>query len=89
MFPGHNKPVECLSWSPTGMLLATASGDETVKLWCKRESSSALEMIRTLTGHTDTVTSLVFTSEDEIVSGSHDCTVRLWLKTNEGIWKLN
>ena len=52
-------------------------------------NSDAFLVIRTLTGHTREVRSLTFISEDELITGSNDKTIRVCIKTNEGIWKLN
>ena len=51
-------------------------------------SSNSFLVIRTLTGHTAKMSSLTFTTEFELISVSWDKTIRVWLKTNEGIWKL-
>lgn len=47
--------------------------DATIKIWNWRNG----EVLRTLTGHTDAVTSLV-AEKNTIVSGSADSTIRVW-----------
>ena len=48
---GHKDPVTHVSWSPDGSTLASASRDNTVKLW-KAETG---EVLHTLEGHKDPV----------------------------------
>ncbi len=72
---GHAKQVNGVSFSPDGKMLATASGDNTVKLW---DTSTGKE-VKTLTGHTNSVIGVSFSPDGKMLaSGSHDDTVKLW-----------
>ncbi|MEA5498394.1 WD40 repeat domain-containing protein, partial [Limnoraphis robusta] len=56
-------------------LLATASGDNTVKLW---DASTGKE-IKTLTGHTNSVNGVSFSPDGKLLAtASGDKTVKLW-----------
>lgn len=88
----HRDIVSSIAISPDGKLLASASGDCTIKLWNLNDGS----LVRELKGHTDGVQSVAFSPEGSLVaSGSRDKTVRLWrvsdgsmvseLKGHEGI----
>lgn len=71
---GHQDAVQSVSFSPDGKILATASYDNTVKLW--RLDGS---LIKTLKGHTKPVISVAFSSDSQMIaSASQDGTVRLW-----------
>ena len=48
------------------MLVLTASWDSTVKVW---NSSNNLNLVGTYTGHSNSVWSLVYLSNDEVASG--------------------
>jgi uncharacterized repeat protein (TIGR01451 family) len=72
---GHADWVTSVAFSPDGSLIASGSGDYTIKLW--RVSDGAL--VRTLTGHTDWVTSVAFSPDGSLIaSGSGDYTIKLW-----------
>ena len=45
---GHTRAVVCVQYSPDGSILASASGDNTCKLW----SSASGQLLQTLEGHT-------------------------------------
>jgi hypothetical protein len=72
---GHTDAVWSVSFSPDGRLLASGSGDYTIKLW--RVSDGAL--VRTLTGHSHGVESVSFSPDGRLLaSGSRDNTIKLW-----------
>ena len=72
---GHTNHIHSIACAPDGEIIASASGDKTVKLW--RVSDGTL--LHTLEGHTDSVESVAFTRDGQtLVSGSLDGTVRLW-----------
>ena len=61
--------------SPNGRRLASGSDDKTVKLW---DVVTGREL-RTLTGHSDIVGSVIFSPDGRwLASGSVDKTVKLW-----------
>lgn len=71
---GHSGGVHCLSFSPDGQTIATASADNTVKLW-KRDGT----FLDTLNGHTAAVRSVSFSPDAQMIAtASADQTVRLW-----------
>jgi hypothetical protein len=73
---GHTNTVNEVAFSPDGQLLATASGDHTVRLW---DTATGQPHGQPLTGHTDTVIGVAFSPDGKLLAtGSVDKTVRLW-----------
>jgi WD40 repeat protein len=61
--------------SPDGSILATSSGDKTVRLW----HVSTGECCKTLYGHANRVNAVTFNPNGRLLaSGSDDETIRLW-----------
>ncbi|KAL4066090.1 WD40-repeat-containing domain protein [Scleroderma citrinum] len=72
---GHSSPILCASFSPTGALLATGSGDTHVRLWDLNTETPS----HTLVGHTGWVLCVEWDPmERKLASGGHDGQVRLW-----------
>lgn len=72
---GHSNSISSLAFSPDGEILASASNDNTIKLW----QVGIGKEIRTLTGHSNYVSSLAISLDGLVlVSGSLDKVIKLW-----------
>jgi len=72
---GHNESILDAAISEGGAYMATASADQTVKLWDIRTG----KLLRTLIGHTAQVWSLAFIPEkNALVSCGDDGKVKIW-----------
>jgi WD40 repeat protein len=71
----HTTNVTGVAFSPDGSLVASASLDQTIKIW----STTSWTQQRTLTGHTNGVASVAFSPDGQkIVSGSMDGIIKVW-----------
>jgi hypothetical protein len=85
---GHLDKIYGIAWSPDGRMLASSSGDNTIRLW----DAETGECLRKLEGHKENVWSVAFDPTGcTLASGSFDRTVKLWetasgklLRTLEG-----
>jgi len=72
----HDLPILALTLSPNGQFLASASHDQTVKIW----NLQTRQLVKTLTGHRS------FSPDGKLLaSGGGDRTVRLWNLTTGGM----
>ncbi|KAI9373897.1 WD domain protein, partial [Aspergillus egyptiacus] len=72
---GHSGWVWSVAFSADGQLLASGSGDQTIKLWDPATGT----LKHTLGGHSDWVWSVAFSADSQLLaSGSSDQTIKLW-----------
>jgi WD40 repeat protein len=72
---GHTAHISRLAFCADGAVLASASGDKTVRLWSLPEGS----LLDVLEGHAAVVTGVSFTPDGSmLVSSSSDGTIRHW-----------
>lgn len=75
----HIQDVKKVIWHPTKDVLASASYDNTIKLYREDQSDNDWINTATLAGHTSTVWSLAFDKDgDRLASASDDRTVKIW-----------
>src|SRR5436190_17415359 len=75
---GHKDCVRSVAWNITGTRLASGSTDKTIRIWNPEKPEVRYSIL--LKGHTQTVDQLCWdpTNPDQLVSASHDKSVRFW-----------
>jgi small GTP-binding protein len=74
IFQGHRGEIYGLAWSPDGKMLASCSGDRTVRLW----DFETGQQRHTLKGHSDRVYSIAWLPDRRLISASADTTLIIW-----------
>ncbi|VDM40876.1 unnamed protein product [Toxocara canis] len=72
---GHDDELNHCSAHLSQKLVVTASRDSTFRLWDFREPIHSVAVFQ---GHNDSVTSVVFSAADKLVSGSDDRSIKVW-----------
>ena len=76
---GHTAGVTSVAFNPDGKRLASASGDQTVKVWDATNGQETL----TLKGHTNQVRHVAFSPDGKrLASASYDWMVKVWDTTS-------
>lgn len=90
IFSGHDGSVFGVKFSPDGEMIASASADNTLKLW-KRDGSLLATLDEKRGGHKGSVNAVAFSPDGQLIaSASTDKTIKLWktdgtlLKTLKG-----
>ncbi|KAJ8035975.1 WD repeat-containing protein 37 [Holothuria leucospilota] len=73
---GHDQELTHCCTHPSQKMAVTSSTDTTFRLWDFRDPN--IHSVNVFQGHSDSVTSAAFTSNDKVVSGSDDRTVKVW-----------
>ena len=83
-FPNHRVSVFAVSMHPSEALAASGGEDDLGYIWDITDG----EVIAKLTGHTDSVASISFSSDGEMVAtGGMDGKVRIWRRVGKENWK--
>jgi WD40 repeat protein len=71
---GHNDSVGSVAFSPNGELLATASDDQTVRLW----KVGSGQIVNTLSGHRDIINDVAWSADGNLLATAASDGVIIW-----------
>ncbi len=72
---GNTLGITRIAWSPSGHILASPSGDRTIKLW----DTITGQILHTLSDHTDRINDAAWSPDGTVIaSASDDATIKLW-----------
>ena len=75
MLQGHKDPITRIRWSPDGRKLASASTDNSIRIW----DAETGQCIKTITGHDNWIWCVSWSPNGlMLASASEDATVRIW-----------
>ncbi|CAL1546455.1 unnamed protein product [Lymnaea stagnalis] len=75
---GHSDRAWCVSWSPSGTLLASCGGDKTIRIWGKEGDKWVCKSILA-DGHTRTIRSVSWSPCGQyLAAASFDATTSVW-----------